>query len=130
MLMPNFKCVQCGFCCAKTPCGFGSWDEVRGGCACLTEDNLCEKYEEILKDPSSKLSPAFGSGCCQPLFNERRREVLRKGFGGVEQLHGYSNYIIENDERMVELYDEEKNLIRKMKDQDYIWGDGNVWERD
>ena len=126
--MSNFKCVQCGFCCSKVPCGFGSWDDGRGGCAFLTEDNLCGKYKEILKDPSSKLSPAFGSGCCQPLFNTKRLEILKEKYNGEEQLHGYSNYIVEDGEQMVELYDEEKNFIRKMKDQDYIWGDGDVWE--
>ncbi len=44
----------------------------------LTEDNLCGIAEEIVKDPTWKISPAFGAGCCRPLFNEARERILRE----------------------------------------------------
>jgi len=67
-------CVKCGYCCKKGPCGHGVWNETKSQCSYLTEDNLCEKYHEIIKDPFSRVNPAFGFGCCSPLMNNVRQE--------------------------------------------------------
>ena len=78
-LYPGAKaCVNSGECCRVAPCGFGKWNVERTQCAHLTEDNLCGIAEEIVKDPSWEVSPAFGAGCCRPLFNEARNRILRE----------------------------------------------------
>lgn len=77
-------CVGSGYCCKKAPCGFGEPDAT-GGCRFLvvweqsatqTERYRCGKYAEIAGQPGAELSPAFGAGCCSPLFNERRTQIL------------------------------------------------------
>jgi len=77
-------CVGSGMCCKKVPCSFGEPDET-GGCRYLvtweddeleTERYRCGKYDEIKDHPMAHFTPAFGAGCCQPLFNERRMEIL------------------------------------------------------
>lgn len=45
----------------------------------------CGIYSEISKDPTSVVSPAFGAGCCMPLFNEARHRIRQQQFGGEEQ---------------------------------------------
>lgn len=108
-LFPNHRCVQCGECCSNSPCGFGE-SNADGGCKFLTEDNLCGKYEEIIKDPSSIVSPAFGKGCCRSLFNEGRSRIIREKFKGEEQLLGYLHY---DSEGNTEVFDVNKNLVKK-----------------
>ena len=71
-------CVQCGYCCRRSACMFGWWDEKKSQCGHLTEDNLCAIYKEILNSPGSDFSPAFGAGCCSSLFNADRERILRK----------------------------------------------------
>lgn len=77
-------CVGSGYCCKKAPCGFGEADET-GGCRFLVvwqqsettiERYRCGKYAEIIGRPGAELSPAFGAGCCSPLFNTRRDAIL------------------------------------------------------
>jgi len=79
-------CVGSGFCCKKTPCPYGAPDPVTGGCVHLVpweDDDLeapryrCGRYEFIVQQPGAKFVPAFGAGCCMPLFNDARDEVLR-----------------------------------------------------
>ena len=80
-------CVHCGFCCKKTPCGFGRLHSSGKGCAFLTEkpDGTydCGIFDEIVggKDETWKVSPAFGAGCCSPM-NEDRARIVRKTCGG------------------------------------------------
>lgn len=73
-----------GFCCKTAPCGFGEAD-AGGGCLYLVvwqqsettaERYRCGKYAEIVGRPGAELSPAFGAGCCSPLFNGRRDAIL------------------------------------------------------
>ena len=71
--MKVLPCIRCGFCCCVSVCPYGDWDEVKKQCRFLTKENLCEKYDEIVKSPGSVISPAFGAGCSSTLFNERRR---------------------------------------------------------
>lgn len=70
------KCVHCGYCCRKSACVFGA-AALGGGCAFLTEDNLCGRYDEIKDHPGANISPAFGAGCCSPLFNTYRENKLK-----------------------------------------------------
>jgi len=72
------ECVQCGYCCTVRPCPYGKWDYAKKQCTFLTENSLCSKYEEILEQPGSEISPAFGTSCSSSLFNTRREEILRR----------------------------------------------------
>lgn len=78
-------CVGSGMCCKKAPCPFGEAGPD-GGCIYLEERERlagnvvvyrCGRYEWIQKQPGADFSPAFGAGCCQPLFNENRRAILK-----------------------------------------------------
>ena len=77
-------CVGSAMCCKKAPCPFGEADET-GGCRFLEvweDDHLeveryrCGRYDEIVGQPTAEIAPAFGAGCCMPMFNERRSEIL------------------------------------------------------
>lgn len=78
-------CVGSGYCCKKAPCPFGKWDPELQQCTYLvvwdqsetkTERYRCGIFAHIAGQPGANLSPAFGAGCCSPLFNERRDAVL------------------------------------------------------
>jgi len=81
-------CVNSGFCCKVRPCPFGEpISETDNGCRFLVplsvEDGkhprfVCGIYDEIINKPGSELSPAFGAGCCSPLFNEDRRAIIKE----------------------------------------------------
>lgn len=71
-----YECVQCGYCCTIRPCPFGSWNEERKCCNELAHDNKCGIYDEIIKDPTSIYSPAFGMGCSGTIGNARRKKKL------------------------------------------------------
>jgi hypothetical protein len=84
-LYPGAKpCVGSGLCCRTGVCGFGTWDEQKHQCRELLENNdgttACRRYDEILALPESQwaMSPAFGGGCCMPLFNTAREIILRR----------------------------------------------------
>jgi hypothetical protein len=78
----NAKCVGCGYCCRKAPCGvslrvFGpvtecpalayNREEKRYYCAlCLKPDPIGARYREELY---------IGEGCCSPLFNTDRENI-------------------------------------------------------
>lgn len=77
-------CVGSGMCCKKRPCSFGEADET-GGCRFLVawehdvvdaERYRCGRHDEIKDHPMAHVEPAFGAGCCQSMFNERRDEIL------------------------------------------------------
>jgi hypothetical protein len=84
-LHPGSKpCVMSGFCCRKGPCAFGEWSEEKQQCEFLIDKDdgttRCGKYEEILNLPQEQWyhNPAFGAGCCMPLFNDARQKILNK----------------------------------------------------
>ncbi len=77
------RCVNCGFCCRLAPCG---WGEVTSptdrACRFLIPGTrpgrwLCGKYNEIVGQPTSEFSPAFGAGCCSNL-NSYRRKIIKE----------------------------------------------------
>jgi len=78
------ECVQCGWCCSRSPCSFGKWNDKVGKCYHLIPlDNgrfSCAIYQEILDRPTDDwaIDPAFGAGCCSSL-NPRRAELLQDG---------------------------------------------------
>jgi hypothetical protein len=79
-------CVGSGFCCKKVPCPYGSRDPSTSWCIHLIPwegDDLgvpryrCGRYEYIVKQPGAEWIPAFGAGCCAPLFNEDRSRIVK-----------------------------------------------------
>ena len=50
------------------------------------ETTSCAKYDYIRIQPGADFVPAFGAGCCMPLFNEYRDKILSRDFDGVEQV--------------------------------------------
>ncbi|PSV00979.1 hypothetical protein C9J27_02845 [Photobacterium kishitanii] len=84
--IPVQACVRSGVCCKKAPCGYGIWNKTQDACEYLLSDDRgihsCGKYEEISKDESAKFSPAFGYGCCMPLWNQEREDIIERDYGG------------------------------------------------
>lgn len=82
-------CVNCGECCVVSPCPWGEANE-QGGCKFVLFDenkqSTCSIAADIVKCPTSKVSPAFGAGCCRSLYNESRENIIKNVYGGVEQL--------------------------------------------
>ena len=74
-------CVRSGFCCRTAPCPFGTWDAEAGQCEHLVGDRpgeyACGIHDQIKDLPGAGISPAFGTGCCSPLFNRDRALVLK-----------------------------------------------------
>jgi len=81
-------CLRSGLCCKTGPCAFGEWDAVRHQCKFLEIEEThptCEIYrcgkkaeiDALAKDYMAAINPAFGKGCCMPLFNANRREIAK-----------------------------------------------------
>ncbi len=75
------QCLRSGFCCKQAPCPFGEMDPAKKQCKHLKGEMpgeyICGIYYEIIKDPSSSISPAFGTGCGSTMFNEDRDKLRR-----------------------------------------------------
>ena len=71
-------CVQCGYCCTVSPCGFGKWDEEKKQCKYLTKNTKCKKYYKIIALVGMKASPGFGGGCSSSLFNTVRENKIKE----------------------------------------------------
>lgn len=77
-------CVKSGFCCTKAPCGYGEWNNDKSACAHLQPPNAigqrdCGRYDWIKENvPDWEIYPAFGAGCCMPLGNTARAEIIKK----------------------------------------------------
>ena len=72
------SCIMCGYCCTVATCSFGKWHFGKNQCAYLTVDKKCAIYTDIIKDPTSILSPSFGTGCSSSLFNEVRDKKIKE----------------------------------------------------
>jgi len=80
------SCFRSGFCCKRGVCPYGEWDSEKSQCSFLEEDAKigeaqtyrCGIYEHIQKQPGANFSPAFGAGCCSPLFNEDRTRIIKE----------------------------------------------------
>ena len=80
-------CVGSGFCCKQAPCPYGERSPETGWCVHLVpwpDDTLdvpryrCGRYEYIKGRPFADVVPAFGGGCCSPLFNQDRDAIVRR----------------------------------------------------
>lgn len=82
--IPVKRCLKSGFCCTKSPCAYGEWNENKTACKHLSEPNeigqkVCNHYEWIKANVTNwQYYPAFGAGCCMPLGNNLRNEILIK----------------------------------------------------
>ena len=79
-------CLRSGLCCKTGPCAFGEWDAPAHQCRFLQVHEqhathtiyTCGKKAEIEALPDSygaKSNPAFGAGCCMPMFNANRDAI-------------------------------------------------------
>ncbi len=80
-------CCGSGFCCHVAPCPFGKWDTEKKRCQYLVDITSpdekekrygCGIYDDIIDKPGAEFAPAFGAGCCSPLFNTMRNAILRE----------------------------------------------------
>lgn len=79
-------CLRSGACCKKAPCGYGTWNAEKTQCTHLVVDQVlpngaeihaCGIHDYIVQQPGSEFMPAFGAGCCMPLFNHLRENIAR-----------------------------------------------------
>lgn len=79
-------CIRSGECCKAAPCAYGRWNEDGTQCEFLVGavagEYNCGIYSDIVRDPSSVVSPAFGSGCCRSLFNQSRDRLVKVKYSG------------------------------------------------
>ncbi len=82
--IPVRRCLKSGFCCTKAPCAYSEFNEQKTACKYLSEPNeisqkICNRYEWIKANvPNWESYPAFGGGCCMPMGNTAREEILVK----------------------------------------------------
>lgn len=81
--IPIKPCVGSGFCCTKSPCAYGELGDSETGCKHLLPPNEigqrgCGRYDWIKENvPDWEFYPAFGQGCCMPLGNTMREQVIK-----------------------------------------------------
>lgn len=77
-------CIKSGFCCTKAPCEYGEWNEDKSACKHLLPPNDlgqrgCGRFEWIKTNvPNWEMYPAFGAGCCMPIGNNFRQDIIKK----------------------------------------------------
>jgi hypothetical protein len=80
-------CVRSGMCCKTSACAFGDWDAAAHQCRFLqtTEQGdgytvyacgIKDKIDALPPDAGAQWNPAFGAGCCMPLFNRNREAII------------------------------------------------------
>lgn len=82
-------CVRSGFCCKTAVCGYGEAGE-EGQCKYLVtkikgegfEFFECARHDFIIAQPGHEMMPAFGEGCCMPLFNTFRNANIKAMIDG------------------------------------------------
>jgi len=78
----SVPCVRSGFCCKRSACAFGEYDHEKQQCKFLETGGdgryQCGKFDEIVDAPFAEINPAFGAGCCMPLFNEDRQRIIER----------------------------------------------------
>lgn len=81
---PIMPCVKSGFCCTRSPCNYGEWNEDKSACKHLQPPNEigqrdCGKYDWIKENVEGwEMYPAFGGGCGAALFNEPRQAIIKR----------------------------------------------------
>lgn len=90
------QCLRSGLCCRKGLCGYGEYDHTNKKCTSLIEHDdgttSCGMYDVISQDPTAKISPAFGYGCCMPIGNTERERIKNVNYNGVEQFIEIEDY--------------------------------------
>lgn len=82
--IPVKPCMMSGVCCTKAPCLYGDWNENKSACKYLEPPNeigqrACGRYEWIKANVKGwEMYPAFGGGCCMPLGNTTRLEIIKR----------------------------------------------------
>jgi hypothetical protein len=76
--MITYQCVQCGFCCRVSACGYGKWNAEKHQCDFLADDSTCKRYDYIKKREEAVLLPMMGCGCSSPMFNEDRNAKIEQ----------------------------------------------------
>lgn len=80
-------CVGSGLCCKTAPCAYGEAAPGSRACRYLErwkDDTIsvpryrCGRYAFIVQQPGHEWMPAFGAGCCMPLFNRERDAIVRE----------------------------------------------------
>lgn len=77
-------CVGSGMCCKRGPCDFGERTSAEDpACRYLEQTSVegpprytCGRYDFIITQPGWQMNPAFGAGCCMPMFNDARQAIL------------------------------------------------------
>ncbi len=95
LLRNRRACVGSGHCCKSGPCNYGDWDAARHQCKHLIvaasvdgiEIHACGIYDKIVGQPDAKWNPAFGTECCQPMFNDNRNRIIKLLIRGNETAH-------------------------------------------
>ena len=91
---PIKPCMKSGFCCTTAPCGYGEWDPIASECKHLLSPNDigqrdCGRYDWIKENvPMYEFYPGFGTGCCMPMFNKLRMQVIENIKNKVSPLDG------------------------------------------
>lgn len=82
--MKESPCLRSGFCCKQGPCPYGELSADGGYCVHLSvasvtpsgnEIHECRIASWIMAQPGADITPAFGTGCCSPLFNPARDSI-------------------------------------------------------
>lgn len=92
----RFPCMRSGYCCKKAPCGYGAvTSPTDNSCRFLEEAGeiapgvmqyRCGKYQWIMENVPErewKFSPAFGTGCSSPMFNDNRNAIIATFLTGI-----------------------------------------------
>ncbi len=84
----HYPCKRSGRCCKTSACPFGIWDAAKHQCSYLEvaehgdgytiySCGIKDKIEALPHEAMAMVSPAFGAGCCMPLFNDDRNAIIR-----------------------------------------------------
>ena len=82
-------CLRSGLCCKTGPCAFGKWDAAAHQCQYLQVTEVTDRYtiyacgikdqiDALPPEAGAHINPAFGAGCCMPLFNANRNAIRAK----------------------------------------------------
>ena len=85
--LTSSPCVRSGMCCKTSACAFGEWDAKAHQCRHLqtTEAGdgftvyacgIKDQIDALPPQYGAHLNPAFGAGCCMPLFNRNREAII------------------------------------------------------
>ena len=92
-------CMKSGFCCTLSPCEYGEWNNDKSACKYLSPPNDvgqrgCERFGWIKENvPNWEFYPAFGAGCCSPIGNILRNNIIKTLIAKKENGENITPYI-------------------------------------